>query len=180
MPEVVRPVNEIQAAVMTATEEIEAVSEKVGLARLMTELERNYPGDLDKERVGEGEVCPPLAWAIHADVGNAKILLEEVVQSLTRASRLTQRQVRREWLEEKLKEVGNTSTQALLAFLIGIYADSDFIPDVQGLGRALVRLSHHMRDLEGAPEGRALLARINENIEGIQAHLEAIGKIMSG
>lgn len=180
MPDVVRPVNEIQATLMTATEEIAAAFRKVGLVRLMTELERNYPGDMDKEGVGEGEVCPPLAWAIHADVGNAKILLEEVVRSLTRASRLTARQVRREWLEEKLKEVGNASTQALLGFLIGIYADSDFVPDVQGLGRALVRLSHHMRDLEGAPEGRAALARIHENMEGIQAHLEAIEKIMGG
>lgn len=179
MPEA-RPVNQIQAEIMTASEEIQAAFKKAGLVRLMTELERTYPEAMDRERVGEGEICPPLPWEIHADVGNAKILLEDVIQSLERASRLTEREVRQEWLERKLAEIGNASTKALLGFFVGLYVDSDFILDVRhGLARALLKLSDGMRDLEDSPEGREVLSQITDNMEGIQAHLVAIERIMA-
>ena len=71
----------------------------------MTELERSYPAGLDTESVGEGDICPPLSWEIHADVGNAKILLEEMIESLEKASRRTEHEVRHEWMVNKLREI---------------------------------------------------------------------------
>lgn len=114
----IRPVREIQTALMTAAEELVEISKKIRLVELMAELERNYPDRLDAERISEGELCPPVAWEIHADVGNAKILLEEVVQSLEKASRRTEAEVRMEWIEERLTSVKDPSTRALLLFLL--------------------------------------------------------------
>jgi hypothetical protein len=64
MPEP-RSAKAIQAALMTAAEELAGVAKKIRLVELMTELERSYPDGMDVERVGEGELRPPLA------VGNA-------------------------------------------------------------------------------------------------------------
>lgn len=113
----IRSVKEIQAALMTAAEDLEATTKRLRLVELMTELERNYPPDIDAEGVGDGVVCPPVAWEIHADVGNARILLEEVMASLHKASRRTKRDVRRQWVEEKLEEIDDPAIRSLLAFI---------------------------------------------------------------
>lgn len=115
----VRSVKEIQAGLISVREELEQSIKKLELVALMTELERTYPEALDTERVGEGELCPPLAWEVHADVGNAKILLEEVVQSLEKASGRTEQEVHSEWLSDKLQEVPDPATRSLLGFFLG-------------------------------------------------------------
>ena len=113
-----RSVKEIQAELITAAEELLSTANRLRLVELMTELERNYPAGLDTESVGEGDVCPPLPWEIHADVGNAKILLEEAVESLGKASRRTEHNVRHEWMVNKLQEIHDPATRALLAFYL--------------------------------------------------------------
>ena len=114
-----RPVKKIQAELKKVANEVEATAKRLRLEALMTELEQSYPEDLDTEQIGEGEICPPLAWEIHADVGNAKILLEEVVVSLSNAGRRTVQQVRHEWVASKLKEVNDPASRSLLGFLLG-------------------------------------------------------------
>lgn len=84
----------------------------------MKELERHYSSGTDVEQVGDGVICPPLAWEVHADVGNAKILLEEVTASLHKASRRTKRGVRRQWVEGKLEGVEDPAVRSLLTFLL--------------------------------------------------------------
>lgn len=113
----VRPIKEIQAGLMSAADELRTTVKRLNLVELMTELERNYPHGMNLEQVSEGEVCPPLAWEIHADVGNAKILLEEVLESLEAGSRKTAQVVRQQWLEDRLKEVKDVPTRSLLAEL---------------------------------------------------------------
>ena len=85
----------------------------------MTDLESTYPADMDTEGVGEGDICPPLAWEVHADVGNAKILLEEVITSLQKASKRTEDEIRHEWMQDKLSQINDASTRALLAHFAG-------------------------------------------------------------
>ena len=111
-----RPVKEIQAELLTAAEELLATAKRLRLVELMTQLERSYPAGLDTESVGEGDVCPPLPWEVHADVGNAKILLEEAIESLDQASRRTEHDVRHEWIVNKLQEIPDPATRALLTF----------------------------------------------------------------
>lgn len=113
-----KPVKHVQAEILSAAEELEEVMKRLELVPLLTELERNYPRDLDREAVGEGEVCPPLAWEVASDLGNAKILLEEALQSLRSASQHTADSVRKAWLESRLERVSDSAIRSLLGFLL--------------------------------------------------------------
>jgi len=113
-----RPVKEIQAELIIAAEELQATAKRLRFVELMTELERSYPEGMDAEGVGDGDVCPPLPWEIHADVANAKILMEEAVGSLEKAARQTEHEVRHEWIVNKLQEIPDPATRALLAFCL--------------------------------------------------------------
>lgn len=121
----VRPIKEIQARLMSAADELRATVKQLGLVDLMTELERNYPHGMNFEEVSEGEIPPPLAWEVHADVGNAKILLEDVLQSLEAGSRKTEQVVRQQWLEDKLREVKDVPTRSLLAELARVFLERE-------------------------------------------------------
>ena len=112
-----RTVEKIQEALGLAAREVTEVSSRLGLGDLMSDLEAHYPPDMDSEAVGEGIIPPPLAWDIHADVGNAKILLEEVIESLEKASRHTGASVEEEWLNDKLSKFKDSPLRQVLSFL---------------------------------------------------------------
>ena len=113
-----KPVKHIQAEIISAAEELEGVLKRLGLVTLTTELERNYPEDLDFDAVGEGDLCPPLAWEVASDVGNAKILLEEAIESLKSASQHTARSVQDAWLKSRIEGVNDPAIRSLLNFLL--------------------------------------------------------------
>lgn len=118
-----KPVKHIQAEILSAAEELEDLVKRLQLVAMMTELERNYPEDMDREAVGDGEVCPPLAWEVASDLGNAKIMLEEALQSLQIASQHTADSIRTAWLRSRLESVSDPAIQSLLGFLLSAKTD---------------------------------------------------------
>lgn len=115
-----RNVTAIQESFNAAADALKLAADLLGLAPLMTELERNYPSDIDTERIQNGEICPPLVWGIHVDVAHAKIQIEEAIQSLQYAANRTEEQVRADWIEEKIKDVNDPSARELLGFVLGM------------------------------------------------------------
>jgi hypothetical protein len=117
-----KPVKHVQAEIFSAAEELEEVVRRLELVPLLTELERNYPRDMDREAVGDGDACPPLAWEVASDLGNAKILLEEAIRSLRSASQHTHESVRKAWLESRLESVSDPAIRSLFGFILSAKA----------------------------------------------------------
>ena len=113
-----RPIQDIQAELLTAADALRAVVKKLDLVAHMTELKRNYPKDIDTTRIQDGEICPPLAWGVHVDVSHTSILLEDAIQSLETAGHRTEKDVRADWLNERMKDVADPATQALFGFVL--------------------------------------------------------------
>jgi len=118
-----KPVKHVQAEILSAAEELEEVVKRLELVSLLTELERNYPAGIDRDAVGDGEACPPLAWEVASDLGNAKIMLEEAIQSLQSASQHTVDSVRSAWLRSRLESVSDPAIRSLFGYLLSAEPD---------------------------------------------------------
>ena len=112
-----RTVEEIQAEILTKTEQLETVVSELGIPRLMTELEAHLPEDT--EPMDADDVCPSVAWEVYGDLAHgATASLSEAVEAMKKAAGRTATMARSAWRERRFREIQDPSVRSLLILLL--------------------------------------------------------------
>lgn len=111
------PIVKIQKGMQASTRQLKQAIGQLHLPQILEALRGQYPIGIDIEAIKDDLVCPPLAWEMHNEVANAKILLEEAVVSLEKAVQQTAESVAQEWYRQRLEEIKDPSAQSLLQYL---------------------------------------------------------------